>query len=245
MPLDRLRCLPGNLVTHVETSRLYSFSLPLSVDSVTFECVLGAHEQNGREENNVVETTTPWFAVATIVAVLVGPIIAVLVTRLIDEHRAKKHRRWEIFRNLMCHRRTPMNVEFVGALNLIEIEFADDQRVIQAWKQLLTTFEKMATESLSDDQFSALIEERSQAQTRLLDAIARNLGTEIEQLDIYSGGYSPKGWFDLENEQAVIRRLFGEIALGHKAFPVIVYPPEPSNTPPVPSVKPGDPTSVS
>ena len=44
-------------------------------------------------------------AAATIVAVLVGPILAVLITRIIDDQRASKARRMDIFRTLMRTRR--------------------------------------------------------------------------------------------------------------------------------------------
>lgn len=175
------------------------------------------------------EADSIYFAIATIVAILVGPVLAVAVTRWIDARRAMRDRQWDIFRNLMQYRRTPMNPEFVGALNLVEVEFSKDERIITAWKQLLASFEQLATESMTEEQLTSLANERSQAQTRLLDAIAKRLGMRIEQLDIYSGGYSPKGWLDVENEQTIIRRLFGEIAIGKRAFPVMVFQPQPED----------------
>ena len=60
------------------------------------------------------------------------------------------------------------------------------------------------------------------AQTRLLSAVAKNLGLSIEQLDIHRG-YSPRGWFDLEAEQAHIRQLAIEIADGKRALHVMSW----------------------
>ena len=168
-----------------------------------------------------------WFALATIIAVLVGPVIAVQITRWNDVRQAQKKRQWTIFRSLMQHRRTPMNVEFVGALNLVEVEFAEVSDVIESWKVLLGSFETLATGQLSQEQLKQLGAKRIESQARLLDAIAKHLGIKVEQLDIYSGGYSPQGWIDLENEQSAIRRMFGEIALGQRAFPIVVHPPKP------------------
>ena len=183
----------------------------------------------------------PWDAATlTIVAIVVGPISAVLITLWRDSRRAKLQRQWDIFRNLMRHRTTPLHVEFVGSLNLIEVEFADDKRVVENWKKLLVLFEKLAT--VPEKQFAEVSQERFEAQTRLLDAIAKNLGLQIEQLDIQSGGYSPKGWFDLENEQAAIRRLVGEIALGQRTLNVTVWSPPPSaEAAPPPPFKKKDP----
>lgn len=175
------------------------------------------------------QITNACFAIATIIAVLVGPVLAVLITRWVDNRRAKHDRQWDIFRTLMQHRRTSMNFEFVGALNLVEVEFANSADVVVAWKDLLGKFELMA--NASPEQLGNLGVERSQAQARLLNAIARKLGLEIEQLDIFFGGYSPKGWFDLESEQTIIRRWLGEIAMGRQAFPVVVHQPQPPSDP--------------
>ena len=58
------------------------------------------------------------FTIVTIIALIVGPISAVFITRLLDDRRASRDRRWDIFRNLMRYRGTGLHAEFVGALNL-------------------------------------------------------------------------------------------------------------------------------
>lgn len=159
----------------------------------------------------------------TIAAIVVGPVVAVLITRLLDDRRARRLRRWDIFRNLMCYRSTPLNVEFVGALNLLEVEFANDKPVIEAWKKLLLAFDKPVPPDGSPT-LETLTRERIETTTRLLDAVAKSLGLRIEQLDIQSGGYSPKGWADAENEQTIIRRFFADMASNKRALNVVVWP---------------------
>ena len=44
---------------------------------------------------------TDWGLLITTVAIILGPIIAVLMTRFIDKMRAEKERKFEIFRTLM------------------------------------------------------------------------------------------------------------------------------------------------
>ena len=176
------------------------------------------------------QTADLYFALATIAAILVGPVIAVLITRWNDHIQAQKARQWAIFRSLMQHRRTPINVEYVGALNLVEVEFANVPAVVTAWKDLLGAFAKLVTDSMTPAEKEQVTSARSGAQTRLLDAIAKHLGIKIEQLDIFSGGYSPQGWADQELEQSVIRRMFGEIAMGNRAFPIEVRSPNTSRS---------------
>ena len=45
----------------------------------------------------------------------------------------------DLFRTLMRTRRVPMSADHVGALNLIEIEFASEPDVLAAWKLLYQT----------------------------------------------------------------------------------------------------------
>ena len=154
----------------------------------------------------------------TIIAILIGPVLAVLVTRWVDSRRAKSDRQWDIFRTLMRHRRTPMNFEFVGALNLVEVEFAKSPAVIAAWKDLLDKFNLSGLGSADQLQLQQMDEQRAQSQARLLDSIANKLGVKVEQLDIFAGGYSPQGWADMEKEFASIRQWLAGIASGRFAL---------------------------
>ena len=77
--------------------------------------------------------------IATFIAILVGPAFAVVLTRWLDERRVKSARRWDIFRDLMRYRGDSINANFVGELNLLEVEFSDDERVTGAWKTLRRT----------------------------------------------------------------------------------------------------------
>ena len=167
--------------------------------------------------------------IATFIAILVGPAFAVVLTRWLDERRVKSARRWDILRDLMRYRRFPMNPNFVGALNLIEVEFSKDKKVTKAWKDLFAEFKEVWPKEPSEEQKTALNAKRGEAQTRLLSAVAKNLGLSIEQLDI-QGAYSPRAWDDLEAEQTHLeaeqthlRQLAIGIASGQKAVNVVVW----------------------
>lgn len=72
---------------------------------------------------------------ATILAIIVGPIIAVITSRYIEDRIGKKRRKWRIFYELMKRRDEPLT-KFSWALNLIHVEFHDKKNVIDAWDDL-------------------------------------------------------------------------------------------------------------
>lgn len=176
---------------------------------------------------------------AIIVAIIVGPVLAILVSRYQDDRRERHARRMDIFRTLMRTRRTPVFAEHVGALNLIEIEFANNRKIGSAWKELFEHFAAQHTKSKSEDVLpdmppdeaarrneafeKRLGDERQKLLAKLLHAISQDLGFKVEQLEIFEGGYTPQGWADIEFEQRVIRRFVVDLYLGNKAVPVSVF----------------------
>lgn len=175
----------------------------------------------------------------TLLAIVVGPIAAVFVTRWVDARRERHNRRMEIFKTLMRTRRTPMFPEHVGALNLIELEFFKDKDVMDRWRELFrhfgTAHARRQDELVADDTppeergirdqrfYVRLGTERQSHIAKLLHAMAKALRFKVEQLEIFEGGYTPQGWQDVETEQSIVRRLFAEIGMGRRMFPIGVY----------------------
>ena len=129
--------------------------------------------------------------------------------------------------------------EHVGALNLVEIEFHSDSKVMDAWKALFQHLgqpqprhsNEEIHDGMSEDEKGKknalwgqrINDERQKLLSRLLHAMGRSLGFKIEQLEIFDGGYTPQGWSDIELEQTAIRRLFADIYLGRRMFPIGVF----------------------
>ncbi|MBN1783438.1 MAG: hypothetical protein JW812_00535 [Alphaproteobacteria bacterium] len=138
-------------------------------------------------------------------AVIVGPILAVIITRWLDNRRSKKDMRLQIFRALMRDRRNKLSFDFVAALNLIEVEFYDDKSVISAWKRL---YESLIKRWHNDEEKYQITYEWDILTTKLLSEVGKCLGFKnIEQTDIMSGGYAPQGWAERENKQYHINEL--------------------------------------
>ncbi len=170
-----------------------------------------------------------WLGLGTIVATFVGPIAAVLITRFVDRKREQEQRRLDLFRLLMKSRRSPLSQDFVGGLNLIEIEFSSNQPVLSAWRALLTDFEQSAANSPAED--ARMAKRRDHLRANLLVQMAKSLRFRIPDLEIVRGGYHPQGYVNAEQDQEIIRRFYVDIALGNKALPII-------NVSSVPSPKP-------
>ncbi len=184
-------------------------------------------------------------ALATIVAIIVGPILAVLVTRFIDDQRAAKARRMDIFRTLMRTRKMPIHFEHVGALNLVEIEFAKQSAVIQAWRNYFASLVERHPETASQDEKNAFAKKRDSLLTKLIHEIAKSLKFEVEQLDILEGNYIPQGWNDDDWEQRMVRRGLIEVLQGRRPLNIQPFAEQNQNSPypPPPQVLKAEPNN--
>lgn len=79
-------------------------------------------------------TATDWLIIA---AILLGPVIALAVTRHLDRRAAGRTAKLEVFRSLMSSRAHTTSWQHVEALNRIDVEFTrGDEReaaVLEAW----------------------------------------------------------------------------------------------------------------
>lgn len=170
-------------------------------------------------------------ATATILAVILGPILAVLITRIIDDRRAARARQMEIFRTLMRTRKMPIHVDHVGALNLVEIEFNEKKAVIQAWRNYLSNLSEPLPQTATTDEEQHFNKKRDTLLTKLIHEIASSLRFKVEQLDIMEGNYHPQGWNDDELEQRLVRRGLIDLLQGRKPLGVTAVQAKPDNSP--------------
>lgn len=147
-----------------------------------------------------------WMGAATIVAVFLGPVLAVLTALHLEKRRAEKTRKWEIFRILMRTRRLSLSWDHVGALNLVEVEFVNHAAVISAWKKYLTKLGEELPPMEDSGRFHQSLQQREALLTELIHEIATVLGIKIPQLDILAGNYIPQRWNDDDWEQRLMRR---------------------------------------
>ena len=160
------------------------------------------------------------------VAVVTGPIAAVLIARCLEKRavlisrdlekrRVQRERRMDIFRTLMRTRTgsARLSPDHVAALNLIEVEFRNDSDVRDAWKEHFKILCQIGQNPNVDLMLSM---EKSLA--KLLQVMSRILGYEIEGLEILGGGYTPQSDLDWY----LIRRYVIALSRGEGVLPVKV-----------------------
>ena len=90
-----------------------------------------------------------------ILAVLLGPIIAVRLTRYLDNKKEIRERKLTIFKKLMATRAYTISWDHVEALNRIDLEFdkkkKKEKAVIEAWKEYL---DLLGNKQLSPEQWA-------------------------------------------------------------------------------------------
>ena len=164
-----------------------------------------------------------------ILAVLIGPVIAVQLTRLLDNKREIRDRKLWIFKTLMSTRATNLSPHHVEALNRIDLEFSSatpkEKDVIEAWKAYLDLLNDKA---MPIDQWGI---RRVDLLVEMLHKMARLLNYEFDKTTIKNSSYYPRGYGELEEDQTAIRRGVKELMEGRLVIPMHLTN-LPSNQPP-------------
>ncbi len=74
--------------------------------------------------------------VINIVAIILGPILAVIITLAYQKFKEKRDAKMRLFLTLMAHRKSyPISYDWVQALNLIDVVFANHSQVVKLWHE--------------------------------------------------------------------------------------------------------------
>jgi hypothetical protein len=153
-----------------------------------------------------------------ILAVLAGPIIAVQLTRFLDNKREVRERKLQIFKTLMATRAYTISWDHVMTLNRIDLEFdknnKNEKAVIEAWKAYL---DLLGEKSITGEQWSI---KRIDLLVELLHKMAVVLGYDFDKTHIKNSSYSPSAHSDIEDEQRAIRKGLIEVLEGKRDLPM-------------------------
>lgn len=114
-----------------------------------------------------------------------------------------------------------LSTEYVSALNLIEIEFYGSRSVMSKYKELLDLYGTRVAD-FNEAQHTQHFAKVDDAISELLLAIGIDLGYRLEKVDLRRGAYAPQGWEWREQRQEAAQMFLADVALGKRAFPVIV-----------------------
>lgn len=153
-----------------------------------------------------------------IFAVLTGPVIAVQLTRYLDNRKDENERKVMIFKTLMATRSYPLSWNHVEALNRIDLEFNQknkkEKAVISAWKEY---FNLLSDTSISPEQWSI---KRVDLLVELLYRMAQVLNYDFDKTHIKTSAYSPMVHGMNEDEQIALRRGLLEVLEGKRQIPI-------------------------
>jgi hypothetical protein len=159
-----------------------------------------------------------WIA---IVAIITGPTSALLIGKYLEERRAKKNRKIQIFRSLMANRASRLSAAWVEALNGIETEFYGQTKVIEAWRVVIDQlYSDDANDPKKSDQWLATL---TDSMNDMLYEMAESLDYHFDRVTIKRNAYNPKLWGEIELEQHAIRKKFLEVLDGKRRLPVAVF----------------------
>ena len=169
--------------------------------------------------------------------------VAVVVTRLMDNRSAAEFRRYQVFRDLMRTRAAKLSPAHVDALNLVEIEFNKFHRVSEAWHRYMENL--AAANPLDENERSNFYVRREQLFIKLVQEVAKESGLRtVDITDVMTSNYYPVGWQTEQQEQQQIRQLLIQVLAGNRGLSIKPFDNTRWAGPYPPAVPPGSASSA-
>jgi hypothetical protein len=159
--------------------------------------------------------------ILTLIALIAGPLLAVVITRWMDKRSDQKRRRREIFSTLMRTRRFKLSVDHVSALNLIQIEFYRNKSVSSAYTSYISHLNLPLPETAPAQQ--VFVDQRDDLFVDLVHAIAHALRYDFDKRDLNKLAYGPIGWQNDDEEARALRRASLELLSGRRPLPIFTW----------------------
>lgn len=157
-------------------------------------------------------TNAEWL---TIIAILVGPLIALHIQKWIENYKEEKDRKLNIFKTLMTTRGAKVSFEHVRALNMIDIEFNKHKAVSNAWKCYLDILY-----SPQENNMGLWVIERDKLFIDLLDKMGEAVGYQFDKVHLSKSIYTPKAHGEEEEYQYWLREQFKKIFSGEQSISI-------------------------
>jgi hypothetical protein len=155
-----------------------------------------------------------------ILAVLIGPIVAVQLTRYLDNNKEVRERKLQVFKTLMATRAYTISWDHVVALNRIDLEFDKNNKkekaVIEAWKEYL---DLLGNKEISAEQWAI---KRLDLLVELLHKMAQVLDYDFDKTHIKNSSYSPVAHGAIEEENRALRKGLIELLDGKRVVPMSI-----------------------
>jgi hypothetical protein len=117
----------------------------------------------------------------------------------------------------MATRQIPISREHVNSLNPIEVDFYGCENVQSEW---LTYKAHLFTGGTEDD---AWREKKERLLANLLCEMAKTLRYNIPAMDIFKGGYAPRGWIHSQTRLLEALEYVHDLATVQKSIPMWLH----------------------
>lgn len=145
--------------------------------------------------------------VMNLLAIIVIPIVAVLIGQWLQNRSEKRKDKMYIFKTLMTSRIYGWTADSVHCQNIIDIVFADDKNVRNAWKDL---YDKYCVQNPDETQLKKI----ENAKYMLLEAMAISLGYKDKiTWQTIQNPYIPDGIIQQIKSQNQIQQAWSEILM--------------------------------
>ena len=145
--------------------------------------------------------------ILNLIAIIIIPIIAVIIGQWLQTRSEKRKDKMHIFKTLMTSRVYGWTQESVYCLNIIDIVFADDREVRNAWKDL---YDKYCVQNPDESQLKKI----ETAQYKLLESMAVSLGYKDKVTwETIQNPYIPKGMLRQIETQNQSQQAYNKLLL--------------------------------
>ena len=135
------------------------------------------------------------YELLTIVAILLGPIVAVAITIATDRRRHRSQQQTQTLRTLLSTRHLPADPAYSTAINLIPVDFSGVNSVMDSWHFYIEKIRTVPAPGGEDSHQKEIINK----QTKLIFAMMQHLGYGLSESDIDISAYAAQGFIDRDN----------------------------------------------
>lgn len=134
-----------------------------------------------------------------VLAIVLGPIIAVLITLVYQSDKEKRDSKTRLFLTLMANRKAfPPTISWVESLNLIDVVFSKNRKVVSLWHEYYDCLHESTTDYTK----------REHKYIELLSEMAKVIGYKnLQQTDI-DKFYSPMAHGNQNELNAKVQKEF-------------------------------------
>ena len=149
----------------------------------------------------------------TLIGIVVGPIVAVLLTLRIAGRRRVHDQRVQVLKTLLTTRHLPGDPAYSVAINMIPVEFNNSPKVIAKWHSYMEAVNVRPSTDNLEQHFRVT----STRQTKLIFEVMRELGFQLAETDIQTTAYAADGFIQRDNIMLDAWRSWPRIAAALEA----------------------------